>query len=335
MIKACIVTDCFYNQNRLFDISDKNNNRDNCLYPFYILKERLKEVNIVLATSDINTIKDSDIIIYNEMPASKPCFQNSKRKYLIILESEIIKPGNWGESNHAYFDKVFTWNDDLVDNEKYIKINFSYDLPTNINKSFEGKKLCTLIAGNKKNNHYLELYSKRVEAIRWFEKNKPNDFDLYGLGWDEFYFTGSRPVRLLNKIKLLVDFFKPYYPSYRGKVSEKKSTLEKYKFAICYENAKDIPGYITEKIFDCFFAGCIPIYWGANNVSDHIPEGCYIDRRLFNTHEGLYDYISSINESEYLERLSSIECFLTSDKAKQFSSEFFARTIIDNIKINL
>jgi hypothetical protein len=42
-------------------------------------------------------------------------------------------------------------------------------------------------------------------------------------------------------------------------VDSKKNTLEKYKFSICYENARDIPGYITEKIFDCFFAGCVPI----------------------------------------------------------------------------
>ena len=48
-------------------------------------------------------------------------------------------------------------------------------------------------------------------------------------------------------------------------------------FAICYENARDIPGYITEKIFDCFFAGCVPIYWGgAPNVTDHIPANTFI-----------------------------------------------------------
>jgi hypothetical protein len=32
----------------------------------------------------------------------------------------------------------------------------------------------------------LELYSKRVEAIKWFEKNHPEDFDFYGIGWDRY-----------------------------------------------------------------------------------------------------------------------------------------------------
>jgi hypothetical protein len=38
----------------------------------------------------------------------------------------------------------------------------------------------------KKINHPLELYSKRVEAIKWFEKNHPEDFDFYGIGWDRY-----------------------------------------------------------------------------------------------------------------------------------------------------
>lgn len=38
-------------------------------------------------------------------------------------------------------------------------------------------------------------------------------------------------------------------------------------------------GYITEKIFDCFFPGVIPIYWGAENVTDYIPQDTFIDRR--------------------------------------------------------
>jgi hypothetical protein len=48
------------------------------------------------------------------------------------------------------------------------------------------------------------------------------------------------------------------YLSYKGKIDSKKDTLEKYKFSICYENARDTPGYITEKIFDCFFAANSP-----------------------------------------------------------------------------
>ena len=49
---------------------------------------------------------------------------------------------------------------------------------------------------------------------------------------------------------------------------------------------RDVLGYITEKIFDSFAAWCVPVYWGASNVTDYIPEGCFIDRRKFRKRSG-------------------------------------------------
>ena len=49
---------------------------------------------------------------------------------------------------------------------------------------------------------------------------------------------------------------------------DKIAFLKSYKFNICPENA-DTPGYITEKIFDSFIAGCIPIYWSEKNLDDN------------------------------------------------------------------
>lgn len=54
--------------------------------------------------------------------------------------------------------------------------------------------------------------------------------------------------------------------AYGGEVFSKHDTLSKYKFSVCFENGKNLSGFITEKIFDCFSAGTIPIYWGADNI---------------------------------------------------------------------
>lgn len=125
--------------------------------------------------------------------------------------------------------------------------------------------------------------------------------------------------------------FKLNFPSYRGKVDSKKEVLEKYRFAICYENARDIDGYITEKIFDCFFAGCVPIYWGANNIIEHIPKECFIDKREFNSYEKLYEFITNLSDEEYLKYLDAIENYLNSSKADEFRAEYFANTIVEKI----
>ena len=123
---------------------------------------------------------------------------------------------------------------------------------------------------------------------------------------------------------------KPNFPSYRGKVDSKKETLKKYRFAICYENARDIPGYITEKIFDCFFSACVPVYWGANNIQEYIPKECFIDKRDFATYEELYVFMKNMSDKEYLNYLKNIENFLNSSKSYQFSSEFFVNQIISH-----
>jgi hypothetical protein len=124
---------------------------------------------------------------------------------------------------------------------------------------------------------------------------------------------------------------KKYYLSYCGTVVRKKPVLERYKFAICYENVRDVPGYITEKIFDCFFAGCIPIYLGADNISDYIPPECFIDKRNFMTYEKLYDYLISIDETTFCRYLNNIENYLRSDQAYPFSIKCFVKTLLDHI----
>lgn len=103
------------------------------------------------------------------------------------------------------------------------------------------------------------------------------------------------------------------------------------RFSICYENAKNIPGYITEKIFDSFFAGCIPIYWGANNIDKYVPKECFIDKRDFPTYDELFKYISTMSGKTIGEYLESIEKYLRSDDSEQFTSTYFANTIIKSI----
>ena len=334
MIKAAFVVSQPYLNNKIFDLKDSRINRDNCMYPFYFLKEKLKEKNIDFSTYDINTVKESDIVIYNDIPKELPKIEDIEKSVLLIFESELIRPDNWEMKKHKYFNKIFTWKDDIIDNKKYFKLNFAQNIPKSINKDLSKKKnLCTLIAGNKKVNHPLELYSKRVEAIRWFEKNHPEDFEFYGIGWDKQTYANKYIKYFLDKTHLST-LLKPNFQSYRGKVDSKKEFLERYKFAICYENAREIPGYITEKIFDCFFAGCVPIYWGANNIEEHIPKACFIDKREFNDYEDVYSYINNMDDKEYIQYLINIENFLNNKKAYKFSSENFTNVIMENIVCN-
>lgn len=318
----------------------------------YLLKEMLFDRDIELTTYDQHPISEYDSIIFLDLGRQfqllkQKLLNSNKTLFLIIQESELIRPDNWIKENHKYFEKVFTWNDKWVDGKKYVKYYWPNKIPTQVSANISGKeKLGTMIAGNKmKFGDNRELYSERIKAIRWFEENHPSEFDLYGMGWEngisksKFNFILKRNLiaKIIRKtesnfkVKKLTSRFKDYFPSYRGVVDSKKDVYSRYKFAICYENAKDIPGYITEKIFDCFFAGCVPVYLGAPNITDYIPSDCFIDKRKFSTYDELYHYLTNITEEEYDEYLNSIKNFLESDKAFRFSAEYFVKIIVDNI----
>lgn len=48
-------------------------------------------------------------------------------------------------------------------------------------------------------------------------------------------------------------------------VADKHKWLQDYKFNLCFENSS-YPGYLTEKLFDAYNAGCVPIYWGDTSL---------------------------------------------------------------------
>lgn len=305
---------CFYeafNKNRPFT-DPSYIMGDDLWYPTIYLAGRLEKKGHRICTIDMEKdIGKFDAIIFRDfLPKDDWYFsqliaQKFENLYLIINECDVMKPDNWDINNHAYFKKILTWHDGWVDNIKYLKFHNPVKVPSAVDID-PGKKdgFCTMInSGNKLNFHPMSLVMERRTAIRWFEENHPEYFDLYGLGWDSSY------------------------PSYRGAVKTKREVLERYRFSICYENAREIPGYITEKIFDCFFAGNIPVYWGAPNITAYVPAEAFIDKRNFDTYDELYKYLKGMSDAEYTGYLDAIRSYVTGDKIYPYSPQGFADTI--------
>ena len=330
-----------FNKNKLFADSSHLPIGDNLLYPFFYLAEQLKKLGHQVNTIDMDDIEKFDAVIFLDFPGVNNTYLKTlvscgfKNLYLIVYESPIIKPDNFKQENYAYFKKIFTWQDEIVDNKKYFKIQYSHQIPAEFNFNIiQKEKLCTIISSNKSMVHPKELYTERIKAIRWFEANHPEDFNLYGNGWDRHHFEGTFlgiKIARLNRLKFLTKLLRPYYPSYKGGVVSKRATYQKYKFSICYENCKDFNGYITEKIFDCLLSGCVPVYLGAQNIADHIPKNVFIDKRNFNTYDQLYAYMKNMPDKEYQDYLDNIKNFLLNDKGYLFSTKHFANTLVKEI----
>jgi len=325
-----------YNKNKMF-VSPSSSLGDNLNYFLWDLGENFKSKGHTISTIDmVNDVSTFDAVIFIDFPTNKNKYFNYLIKnkfenlFLIILEPPMTKNDNFILENHKYFKKIFTWHDDYIDNKKYFKINYSFKIPQNLYLDLNNKnKLCTLIACHKYSNNPIELYSERIKAIKWFEKHHPEDFDLYGVGWSKYIYKGI--LNNLNKYIILRNVIKNNYSSYKGAILSKHDILKRYKFSICYENERSVPGYITEKIFDCFFAGNVPVYLGCSNIEKYIPTNLFIDKRNFKTYSELYNFMKNITDEQYEKYIKEIERFLKSENIKIFSSEYFSNVIISEV----
>lgn len=248
-----------------------------------------------------------------------------KKMALILWEARAIDPDNYTEETYSKFETIITWNDDLVDNKKFFKFFHPYS-DNGKNKpsvKFSDKKMLVNISMNKVSKYPNELYSKRRKSIGFFDKNLGDDFDLFGYNWNV-------PVTRKEKI---FPFLVKKYKRYQGICENKHDILSKYKFSLCYENVEKEKGWVTEKIFDCFNARTVPIYWGAENITDYIPKETFIDRRDFKNDLELLLFIKSINETSYAQYIANIELFLKSENYKKFLPENFFINIKNALKL--
>jgi len=321
-----------FRNNELFDASSLHN-RDDCLLQWRLLRDCFYENGVVLNTLDQCDESCLDFVIHVDVrvvnKGGPPCF-------LVVYETPLTWPKNANLDLYSSYRHVFTWDDDVAESNGGTVLRYpQYAKALNSDTAQKRKKLCCMIASNKSANvnDGRELYSDRIKVIRWFQDHAPEHFDLYGHRWDQPPPSVGRLGRglaiLIGKCYRFVGY-KPFM-SYCGPISSKGEVLGRYKFAICFENAKDFKGYVTEKIFDCFAAGCIPIYLGASNISELIPDDCFIDYRTFGSFTKCYEYMCSVSDEQLNDYQLAISNFLVSRKAVPFHPANFAKTIVHGV----
>lgn len=290
----------------LFDLNSVHN-RDNCVYPTYLLRIEMAKKGYRLAeTTNLVGLQRAHAIVSFDVPMAdleRLADYPHEKLFLFLWEPPSVTFYNYNETFHFPFHRVATWLDSLVDNKKYYKIHYPVlNQPINNTVPFNERKLAATIINNKGSSHHNELYSERQQLVQFFDQQHPEDFDLYGNWWPQ------------------------HLRVYRGRVQSKVDAFKHYKFCFAYENIKDLPGYVTEKIFDVFWAGSVPVYWGSNTIEQYVPKSCFVDRRDFKDNEELYTYLKNMPEQTYLTYLENIAQFLKSPEAQKFSAEHFAAT---------
>lgn len=73
----------------------------------------------------------------------------------------------------------------------------------------------------------------------------------------------------------------------------KESMMNKYLLHFSFENSNE-EDYITEKLWGAFASGTLPVYMGAPNVQDHVPEHSIISWHDFQSTQALGKYLQEV-----------------------------------------
>jgi hypothetical protein len=145
-----------------------------------------------------------------------------------------------------------------------------------------------------------QLHDHRYEGIGYFRST--GSIDLYGHGW---------PAEIASPC------------------GDKLDTIRKYKFSLCLENGQ-YPGYVTEKIVDCFIAGVVPLYLGAPNITDYFPSDSFIDLRKYTDWSQVQELMDQMSQATWEELVQKgTDALFFTQKGWRFSYPYFADALLD------
>jgi hypothetical protein len=306
-------------------------------YTLRLIRNFFSKYGVELNTADLNQTKQVAFEIYSE---GQLLLCNNLPKFFLAQENPTINLLNQDVNYCQQFTKVFAWDRRVTNQENGVLLMVPNQIKLfSFNSYFDREIFSCLINSNKRFpvSSKDDLYEERFAMIDWYQKNAPCDFSLYGQGWHKPKAAFTRKDKLIRRGKRLASQLFGYKPfsSYRGSVIDKGDVYKNSKFAYCYENTKNLENYITEKIFDAMMHGCVPIYWGAQNIADFIPKECFIDRRDFDDQKSLHEYLKNIPAKSYEEYQRAIYDFLRSDKILPFKAETYANRVVEEIIIDL
>lgn len=314
-----------YYQNRLFDKHDKVLNRDDSLVPYIRLKEALADSGRILHTADYlpETNASADYYSVGVMSNFQRLSQRAdvRLRAFIIMEPPVVQPALYQALPDitAAFDEVYLHNTagvgyslHGVDQSKLRQLYWPQPI-NDVRESFwnnpHRQRRIVVINGNHiPRSRTSELYSKRIKVMADLAEH--GLIDLYGRGWERWWSRASMWWPYWRHRRALMSI-------YKGACDSKYEVLSQYHFSLCFENMS-MSGYVTEKIFDCLYAGTVPLYLGAPDIAELIPADAYIDCRNFGSWQEMQDQVMALSDARIAEIRNAGRQFLRSEAGQRY-----------------
>jgi hypothetical protein len=261
-----------------------------------------------LSNYDIVTENPDYTIVFGRTDWDK--IETPKERTFYISQEPLWSPNQPKDGIHDYCSKILISDKlEYPDREEYIETllpmfyagrgendsreEWDWSLKLK-DKNYSKNKPVSIIVRKDTYNHYNHLQNPNTNKINYEERtnlgiNLSTDerIDIYGTYW----------VNNGTNIK--------------GEVWNKHIGLDEYKFSIACENTIQ-KNYISEKFWDVILTDAVPIYLGCSNISELIPDGCYISLNNMSMEE-MVDKIKSVVSdesdlySQYVENIKKLK----------------------------
>ena len=340
-----------YLGDRLFEPGTATYGGDNILGTWIYLREWFQRRGVAVFTADrlVRGERTTDLNVYVSLGRQESCRELAKRPDVVMsaffaFEAPIVEPSLY--RNLAWVKdcvkRVYSFSDAeglapfVTEPIGFHRFCLPYPFQTVDEETWRRTRrdgFLVMINANKLPRLDVnELYTERMRAVEFFARTR--EIDLYGIGWDQPPFRMGKtwmPHAVQRVQRRLLAWKHSLRPDplleaarsvWRGKIESKFDALGRYTFAVCFEN-QVLNGWITEKLFDCFRAGTIPIYWGAPDIGDYVPAEAFIDFRRFAGYAELREFLHGLTSAEINAYREAARSFVESPRFHPFTAHAF------------
>ena len=323
-----------FNEDRFFSL-DGSLNRDGTLVANHQMRETLRKAGYPVHTADqYETISQKfpnvQFHFWSFGASSKTALafkgRNVRKIGAGLFEPPLVKPDDYRKISQLAeaFERVYLHNvsqdgyrlTSQLNSAKLRRLNwtnrpFKHPLEDESQRNRQNR-VAMIVGAHFRKARSNNGYGLRLQAME--ECGLDGPLDIFGNGWGRLQLRSplASAYWALNLRFSGIEVTSP---------KKKHDVYSRYEFALCFENMAML-GYITEKIFDALFSGCIPIYWGAPDITDYIPSDCFVDRRQFSSSAKAIDYCLALTKSQRAGYRFAIEKFLSSNSFQRFSRGF-------------